>query len=102
MVVASIPAALAWSACRRVAALEREGLVCGVQLCDVRADGAPERAMIGQGVADVAGFVRALVDADYGGDYEVELIGASLWDRPVNDFLADIVRACQGLGLTDQ
>ena len=83
----------------RIERLHAEGLVAGVQLCDVRGDGAPERAVMGEGVADVAGFVTALKGTGYEGLYEVELIGQSLWDRPVDSYLTDIVRSCRSLGL---
>lgn len=83
----------------RTGDLLREGLITGIQICDVRADGIPERAMIGRGVADVAGFVQAAEAAGYAGDYEVELIGAGLWDQPIETFMTEMAQACRNLEL---
>lgn len=64
-----------------------------VQLCDWRVPTrhpVNDRAMIGDGAADVAGMVARLERNGYRGPYEIELFSDDWWARPP----ADVVSVC--------
>ncbi|GAB1576769.1 sugar phosphate isomerase/epimerase family protein [Bordetella petrii] len=67
--------------------------VSTVQLCDWRVPTrhpVTDRAMIGDGAADVAGMVRQLEARGYRGPYEIEIFSTEWWDRDP----ADVTRIC--------
>jgi sugar phosphate isomerase/epimerase len=72
-------------------------LIAGVQLCDVMRGNSDLREVPGQGVVDLAYFVRLLKDAGYCGPYEIELIGQHLWEREPDAYTAGIIAACDPL-----
>ncbi len=79
----------------RIAA--QKDLIAGVQLCDVARGDSTLRAVPGEGVVDLAYFVRVLKDAGYRGAYEIELIGQHLWDREPDAYTGKIIETCEGL-----
>ena len=73
--------------------------LANVHLCDYRypTRGWADRALLGEGVAPVVDFVRALAEVDFQGYWEVEILSDnglfgtrhedSLWDRPTPQLL---------------
>ncbi|MCX2965941.1 sugar phosphate isomerase/epimerase family protein [Gordonia aquimaris] len=57
------------------------------------ADALLSRGLPGQGHIDLRALTRAVVDAGYGGDIEVEIFNADIWARPFDDVLRDILEA---------
>jgi sugar phosphate isomerase/epimerase len=76
----------------QIARAGREGRIATYQVCDWRtplpADVLLARHYPGDGVIDLAALTRAVVDAGYSGDVEVEIFNAEIWaDDP-----AEVVR----------
>ncbi len=82
---------------RQIRRAAENDLICGVQLCDVPASGAGERAVMGDGIVDLKRFVGLLESVGYGGRYEIELIGQSLWDREPEAYMRQIMTSCADL-----
>lgn len=74
--------------------------VSTVQLCDWRVPTrhpVTDRAMIGDGAADVAGMVRRLEANGYRGPYEVEIFSTDWWERDPADVTRICVQRCLAL-----
>lgn len=67
--------------------------IATVQLCDWRVPTrhpVEDRAMMGEGAANVHGIAAALEDSGYTGPYEVEIFSQDWWSMPPDD----VVRIC--------
>ncbi|MBV7485051.1 sugar phosphate isomerase/epimerase [Bordetella sp. BOR01] len=74
--------------------------VSTVQLCDWRVPTrhpVTDRAMVGDGAADVAGMVRRLEANGYRGPYEVEIFSTDWWARDPTDVTRICVQRCMSL-----
>ncbi|WP_417555055.1 sugar phosphate isomerase/epimerase family protein [Microbacterium sp.] len=73
----------------------REGRIASYQVCDWKtplpADVLLARHYPGEGVIDFASLTRAVADAGYTGDVEVELFNADIWAAPYADVAARTV-----------
>lgn len=81
--------------------------LANIHLCDYRhpTRGWADRALLGEGVAPVVDFVRALAEVDFQGYWEVEILSDnglfgtrhddSLWDRPTPQLLDDAMAAIE-------
>jgi sugar phosphate isomerase/epimerase len=72
------------------------GRIASVQLADwavpLPADTLLARAMLGDGVIDLRGFVDATTAAGFGGDIEVEIFNADVWAADGDATVATMVR----------
>lgn len=55
------------------------------------------RALMGDGHVDFPPFMRAVADAGYTGDIEVEIFNADVWSRPPGEVVADMKRRYRDL-----
>lgn len=78
----------------QVARAGRLGRIASYQVCDwltpVPADNLLGRGMMGDGSIDFAPVTRAVVDAGYTGDVEVEIFNQQLWDTPPAEVAARV------------
>lgn len=69
-----------------IARAGREGRIASYQVCDWRtpleADNLLSRHYPGDGMIDFRTMTRAVIDAGYQGDIEVELLNQHIWDTP--------------------
>lgn len=79
----------------QIARAGREGRIASYQVCDWKtplpADVLLSRHYPGEGVIDFASLTRAVTDAGYAGDVEVELFNADIWAAPYADVAARTV-----------
>jgi sugar phosphate isomerase/epimerase len=79
----------------QIARAGREGRIASYQVCDWKtplpADVLLSRHYPGEGLIDFASLTRAVTDAGYTGDVEVELFNADIWAAPYADVAARTV-----------
>jgi sugar phosphate isomerase/epimerase len=71
-----------------------------VQLCDWRVPTrhpVQDRAMVGEGAANVAGIVAQLEHNGWRGPYEIEIFSDDWWARPPDETVRACVRAFEAL-----
>lgn len=70
----------------QIARAGRESRIATYQVCDwktpIAADALLSRHYMGDGVIDFGSLTRAVVDAGYTGDIEVEIFNQEVWDAP--------------------
>lgn len=75
----------------------RRGLIASYQVSDwvtpLPADVLLARGLMGDGHIDFGPMTRAVLDAGYTGDIEVEIFNQALWDAPFDDAVAGMVAA---------
>jgi sugar phosphate isomerase/epimerase len=78
----------------QIARAGREGRIASFQvgdfLCPLPADVLLGRAVMGDGVIDFGPICRAVADAGYAGDVEVEIFNADVWAADPDDVLARV------------
>jgi sugar phosphate isomerase/epimerase len=81
----------------QIARAGREGRIASYQVCDWKtplpADVLLSRHYPGEGVIDFRSLTRAVTDAGYAGDIEVELFNADIWAAPYAEVAARTVSA---------
>lgn len=72
------------------------GRIVSFQVCDwitpLPPDALLSRGMMGDGHIDFAAFTRAVAEAGYAGDVEVEIFNADVWAAPGDDVVATMAR----------
>lgn len=81
----------------QIARAGASGRIASYQVCDwitpLPADVLLARGMMGEGHIDFAPVSRAVINAGYRGDIEVEIFNQEIWDAPAQDVAARTVEA---------